>query len=423
VRRLFRRLVLFGALGAGVALLLPSTVWVDAEGNTYLTDGDEPPSPGARPVPADRVSEQWGGSVLGEPVRASAASTAEDRFERELRAAREDLARGERTQGLQRLRRLYADHPERPEAAWLLVQTERGRGRLEAAREVLEATLATASAQVGPWPELMKAELREVRAELELAGAGSEGFWDEEFASENFRIHYDHRFAVRDYGERVAGLLEEARSQVETVMGRALPHPLDVHLYTKGHYLESYEHRFGFATVGFYDGAIHVVAARHPRGELAALLVHEYSHAVFRAVLRSDQPFFLNEGIADGQEERTRGRPGLSRGEWRQLLDAHRDDEEWIPLESIVISFAGLAGKRALLAYLESRAAVELIEERSPGAVARWLTRCERGEPWERALEAETGWDVPALDTALRRSVADRFPRDPLTEVVTRRSG
>jgi hypothetical protein len=231
-----------------------------------------------------------------------------------------------------------------------------------------------------------------------------------------FRISYDHQFAGRSFGDTVLEMLDGVRGQVGGATGRVLERTLDVRLYTRAQYLESYQHRFGFATVGFYDGAIHVVAARHPRRDLFALLVHEYSHAVFQDALGSHQPFFLNEGIADREEERARGRGRLSRAEWRQLLDALRG-RTWIRLESLVRGFGGLEGKRALLAYVESRAAIEMIEDRQPGAISRWLERCEAGEPWEPALQAVTGWDAAGLEAALILDVQGRFPADPLASV------
>jgi hypothetical protein len=233
--------------------------------------------------------------------------------------------------------------------------------------------------------------------------------------SENFYLHYDHEFAGRAYGDRVTELLEAARLQAGAALGRALARPLDVFIYTRGHYVERFQHKFGFATIGFYDGSIHAVSSRQPTNDLLALLAHEYVHAVFEESLGSHRPFFLNEGIADREEERLRGRPGLSRGEWRRLLDAERSDT-WIPLRQLVPGFGGLEGRRALLAYLESRAATELLVEREPRLIGRWLARCAAGEPWEAALSAEAGWDTDGLDAALRAAVRDRFPPDPLIE-------
>ena len=77
-----------------------------------------------------------------------------------------------------------------------------------------------------------------------------------------------------------------------------------------------------------------------------------------------------------------------------------------------------LEGKTALLAYLESRAAIEIIEVRRPGAIARWLNRCARGEPWVRALTRETGWDVRGLDAAIREAARGRFAENPLLPAI-----
>ncbi len=416
MRQLMRRALVGGFLVALGAALLPGTVsiWMDERGHTYLTDREIAPAPDSRLLSPGDLAVEWGGRVTGPPTAPGDSSAPDDRLLRELRAARADLERGELQTGVERLRRLYAAHPNQPGAAWLLAQAERRRGRLEAARELLEVLVSTAEPHGSSWRQAARAEIADIDADLELERAGADGFRSEQYGSPNFLIRYDHRFAARDYGERVARLLEAARDHVIGVLGRGLDEPLDVHLYTKGHYLDSYQHRFGFATVGFYDGAIHVVAARQPRARLQALLLHEYVHAVFRDAVGSDQPFFLNEGIADREEERLRGRDGLSRGEWRQLVDAHRADT-WIPLESIVSGFSGLEGKRALLAYVESRAAVGLIEERHPGALARWLARCAEGQGWQAALAAETGWDAAGLDRALHEEVTSRFPADPLS--------
>ena len=130
-------------------------------------------------------------------------------------------------------------------------------------------------------------------------------------------------------------------------------------------------------------------------------------------MLGSHRPFFLNEGIAEAEEEQVRGRSSLSRRDWRALLEALRIGA-WIPLESLVGGFTGLESEGSVTAYLESRAAVQLIEERHPGAIARWLDRCAGGMPWQTALEVETGWNVAQLERALIVDVKSRFARDPL---------
>src|SRR5262249_58747831 len=95
------------------------------------------------------------------------------------------------------------------------------------------------------------------------------------------------------------------------------------------------------------------------------------------------------------------------------VLDSLRDNS-WIPLESLVQGFSGVQGNRALLAYLESRAAIEHITAASPGAIAGFLDRCASGETWQAALQAETGWTTQSLERSLQDDVRSRFPEDPL---------
>jgi hypothetical protein len=399
-----------------VAALLPSEVaiWVDREGQTWLSDR-EMPGPGAERVSPEDLSIHWNGRRIGEPLpRGTSSSNEDDRYLSAVLAARADVERGDLQTGLRALRRLLRDQPTRPEAAVLLAQVERHRGRLEPARDALDSVLSTASRVPDRWRDAAMRERAEIEQELALAKARDGQVWEtRSLASKHFLVTFDHQFAGREYGEQVVEVLEQARAAMQAQLGRELTQPLEVRLYTRAHYLEAYQHRFGFATVGFYDGAIHVVSAKRPRNELYALVAHEYVHALFKDAAGSHQPFFLNEGIADRAEEAARGRPQLSREEWRRLLEALRSDE-WIPLESLVQGFSGLKGAQALLAYLESRAAIELIETRRPGAIAVFLDACSARQTWQDALRAATGWDARGLERALQEEVRSRFSDDPL---------
>jgi hypothetical protein len=404
-----RKLVL-AAAGLLVLLALPSKVaiWVDADGRTVLTNREAGPGPGQLELTPEQLALEWRGNLRGEPIQPPAEAP-RDPIARELLAARDDLRRGERSRGLAELRRLHRQYPGRPDVAWLLARVEMQRGRFEAARDALDDALSVAAEMPDRWREQALALRTQISDEIALASTSEDGQPERVEKAEHFRVIYDHHFAGRSYGDRVLRLLAHSRGTSQQSLGRVLPRPLDVRIYTRTQYLDAYQHRFGFATVGFYDGAIHVVSGRQPEGELQALLAHEYTHALFQDALGAHRPFFMNEGLAEREEERARGRPALARGEWRRLLEALRA-REWIPLETLVAGFGGLEGSRALLAYLESRATIEFIESRRRGALSRWLARCGKGEEWEAALRAETGWDTAALDAALQQHVRSRFP-------------
>ena len=409
-----------GLVAAALALLFVGTVaiWVDPEGRTILSDREEPPLEGAERIEVEELLERWEGRRFEPPAPESRdSSSSEDRLDREVRDALDALARGGPSRALPELRRLRRAHPTRADLALALAEAERRRGRFEVSEGILVEILTLPGSLPETWEGRARRALNEVREEIELSELTGGPEVERAVETAHFRVTYDHRLAGRPYGERITRILEVVRVHLERSLRRSLKSPLDVHLYTKARYLDHYRHRFGFATVGFYDGAIHVVAARHPRSDLLALLTHEYAHALFRDALGSDEPFFLNEGIAEREEERIRGARGLVRAQWWTLLDATRSGE-WVPLPQLVGGFAGLEGKTALLAYLESRAAIEIIEVRRPGAIARWLNRCARGEPWVRALTRETGWDVRGLDAAIREAARGRFAENPLLPAI-----
>ena len=110
-----------------------------------------------------------------------------------------------------------------------------------------------------------------------------------------------------------------------------------------------------------------MVSAAHPAGELRALLFHEYTHAVFRERTGGDQPYWLNEGLAELSERESRGQPGLTRSE-RAQLKRRIDAGEWISLRRLAPSFGGLEDDDARIAYLESTAAARLARARAPTA-------------------------------------------------------
>jgi hypothetical protein len=124
-RGLYARQILRGS-GFIVAILsgvLVGTVavWVDPEGNTILTNREEPPVPGAVPVGIEERGGNWRGEPSSVPgTRERDSSLPEDRLAREVRVALEDLDRGETKDALSVLRRLHREHPGRPDVALAL---------------------------------------------------------------------------------------------------------------------------------------------------------------------------------------------------------------------------------------------------------------------------------------------------------------
>jgi tetratricopeptide (TPR) repeat protein len=393
-------------------------VWVDERGVTHLTDDPEgaPQGEQSGELGIDALRSLWSDGLAGPapPTPAGSSSRDADRALRILRGAVDDLRRGEAARASSALRSVLRLDPGRAEAHWYLAILEGQRGRYESAQEHLRSFLSTAGPELGRWRELAARRLRELGDERRLA--------DEEVArgalrllsvdSPEFRVELDAELADArpGYAELVMGYLREARASVSSWLGVEPDEPLGVVFYGKASYLRAYRRRFSFQTVGFFDGRIHVVSPAHPSRELRSLLFHEYTHAVFRERTGADRPYWLNEGLAERVERRSRNEPASTRGE-RASLRARIEADQWIPLRRLAPSFSGLSDEEARAAYLESIVAVGWIEERSDRAGrARLLERLGRGFSADQALFELVGLDTDGLDAAVREAILAEFP-------------
>lgn len=391
-------------------------VWVDGEGVTHITDDPErvPEALRSERRDADALRSLWEGPVDTAAAPAPGATDqAEARIQRLLRAAVEDLQRGENARAAAQLRSILREQPGRPEAHWYLALLDRYRGRYDSAEEHLETFLATAGDDLQTWRTSAQRRLAALADERRLTDrtrTRAAGPWPE-LASPYFRVTLDPDLgrAAPDYANTVLRYLDEARRMVSRRLGSQPEEPMGVVFYGRAAYDEAHRDRFSFRTVGFFDGRIHVVSAAHPAGELRALLFHEYTHAVFRERTGGDRPYWLNEGLAELAERESRGQPGLTRSE-RELLARRIDGGEWIPLRRLAPSFSGLDDDDARAAYLEATAAASWIEARTdPAGRGRLLDRLGVGISADEAFVELLGMDTAGLDAAVQHWIAAEF--------------
>lgn len=226
--------------------------------------------------------------------------------------------------------------------------------------------------------------------------------------TENFVLHYDARLeeSTPDYAAQAMSALEAARRNMQTVFGVSASRSIPVFLYLEESYRHEVEERFGFATIAFYDGAMHLRAPHGAGVELYALLHHEYFHAVFREQTGADQPFWLNEGLAELFERSVLQHPGLSESELRELEEAVRS-ARWIPLARLERNFVGLREDEIRLAYLEATAAALWVQERvGAGQASQLFTALaaakQRAGSSDSALRTALGVGGAEIDQALR---------------------
>ncbi|MBW2397453.1 MAG: DUF4124 domain-containing protein, partial [Deltaproteobacteria bacterium] len=349
-----------------LALLLPLAslllsadlhVWVDEQGRTHITDEASKPPEGALSAgDLEAVRGLWNGDSRGEPLWTPPgwSGREEDRVIRVLRDAVDDLGKGEAGRAGSALRALLRTDPDRPEPHFYLALIEGRRGHLGKAEDHLRTFLSVAGDRFDPWrasAEKRLARLEDERHLMERPAAGPLRLVDLEHRA--FHIQADAELLKTGevaFARTVARYLDDARSLVGTRVGAYPAEPTGVVLYGKAAYVKAHAHRFSFQTVGFFDGRIHVVSKAHPAGELRTLLVHEYTHALFREQTGGDRPFWLNEGLAELYERASQRRAPLSRGERTRLRDA-LEGGRWIHLSRLAPSFAGLDNKEARLAY------------------------------------------------------------------------
>ncbi len=417
-RRPLGLLLLASALGAALPAAAQLHVWVDERGVTHVTDDPERLPPGSRGAPAgdpEQLATLWHDGIAGPPVGTppGASGTEEDRSVRALRAAVDDLRRGETARAAAALREVLRRDPGRAEAHWYLALLSGRRGRLDEAEAHLRRFLGAPDPALAPWRASARRRLERIEDErrlMESPAAGALRLVD--LAHPAFRIQADAALVASgdaDFAGTVARYLEDARSAVGALLGAVPAEPTGVVLYGRAAYLRTHGARFSFRTVGFFDGRIHVVSAAHPAGELRALLFHEYAHAVFRERAGGDRPFWLNEGFAELAERGAEGRDPVTRSERTQLIRAI-EAGRWIPLERLAPSFAGLDDGEARLAYLEATAAAAWLVERSDAATrGALLDKLGAGHSADEALRGLLGLSTRGVDEALQREIRSRF--------------
>lgn len=408
---------LVSALGAPVSA--ESFIWIDAAGVTHLTDDPAAVPPSHRESSSDGIDSLrslWQDDILGRaiatPLGGSGRET--DRLLRLLRGGVHDLRRGETARATATLRSVQRLAPQRAETYWYLALLDRRRGRYESADSHLTRFLELAGDDLAAWRKKarqLKAELSDERrlVDSEIDRGPLEFL---RIKAANFRLEFDSELGSldRDYAETVLRYLEDARKDLSSQVGVTPLEPLGVVLYGKAAYLQAHRHRFSFQTVGFFDGRIHVTSPAHPSETLRSLLYHEYTHAVYREQTGGDRPYWLNEGLAERMERRSRGLDASTRSE-RISLRTRIEAQNWIPLRTIAASFSGLSDEDARAAYLESVVVAAYIEARTSKAQrARMLERIGAGFSADQALHEAIGLDTDALDVAVQQSILDEFP-------------
>jgi tetratricopeptide (TPR) repeat protein len=214
-------------------------------------------------------------------------------------------------------------------------------------------------AAMANWEKALEIDPSDAALNLRLERIRREHRTEKDFnrdVTSHFSIKYEGREKI-EAGRIVLRILEDAYGEV----GRALSYYPDqevaVILYTNQQFQEVTDAP-GWSG-GIYDGKIRIPIGgiEQETPGLRKLLVHEYTHAVVRAITRH-VPTWLNEGLAQHFEGREIG--SRQKDMLRQLAQADK-----LPaLTALEGSFMGLNGSQAAYAYLVSLSVVRNMVDR-----------------------------------------------------------
>jgi len=136
--------------------------------------------------------------------------------------------------------------------------------------------------------------------------------------------------------------------------------------------------------------------------ELAHVLKHELAHSFINQLSAGRCPQWLNEGLAQAAEPRA-----LANG--RRLAEVFQAERE-IPLNLLEGNFMRFSGPEATLAYDESLAAVQYIQDTyGMSDLQRILEKLGEGSSAEAAMRAVLHSDYAQLETEVGKYLAGKY--------------
>jgi len=239
---------------------------------------------------------------------------------------------------------------------------------------------------------LGKAE-KEAQAEAEFS----------ERESNHFTLRYEGNQTSETFRRQLLGTLESEYEDLERELGGAPRGNIPVILYTGQAF-------FDVTQAPSWSGAINDGKLRIPVSgleavtpELARVLKHELAHSFITQLSAGRCPQWLHEGIAQALEPKSLSSNG------RRLAQLYVAQKE-IPFNMLESSFMKFTSMEAVLAYDESLAAVQYIDDvHSRADLKRILERLAEGSSTEAALRSTIHSDYGQLETELGKYLVDKY--------------
>ena len=221
--------------------------------------------------------------------------------------------------------------------------------------------------------------------------------------SSHFTLRYEGQQSSEAFRHQLLATLESHYDDLVRQLGIAPRLSIPVVLYT-GHAF------FDVTRAPSWSGAINDGKLRIPieglatvTPELSRVLKHELAHSFINQLSNGRCPQWLHEGIAQALEPKSISSSG------RRLAQLFAAQHE-VPYNALEGSFMNLSGMEATLAYDESLAAVEYIDQTyGVSELRRILERLAQGSSTEAALRATIHSDYGHLQGEVGKYLVARF--------------
>jgi tetratricopeptide (TPR) repeat protein len=222
-------------------------------------------------------------------------------------------------------------------------------------------------------------------------------------ASSHFTLRYEGKQTAESLRRAILSTLESEYDDLVRQLGVAPRENIPVILYTN-------ETFFDVTHAPAWSGAVNDGKLRIPvngvasvDSEMARVLKHELAHSFINQIAHGRCPQWLNEGIAQVIEPKTVS------GDGHRLAELFSADRE-IPFNALEGSFMRFSTIEAILAYDESLAAVEYINETyGMSELRRILQRIGDGSPAEVALRSTIHSDYGQLQREVGKFLLSKY--------------
>jgi len=238
---------------------------------------------------------------------------------------------------------------------------------------------------------LAKAE-RETRAEADFS----------ERESSHFTLRYEGKQSSEELRRQLVSTLEAEYDDLVRSLGVSPRSSIPVVLYTGQAFFDVTQAPSWSSAVNDGKLRIPIEGMTSVTPELARVLKHELAHSFVTQISNGRCPQWLQEGIAQIVEPKS-----LAHGS--ALARMFASDHE-IPFNALERSFMQFSTIQAAIAYDESLAAVQYINETyGMSDIQRVLERLAQGSSTEAALRAVVHSDYAQLQTEVGKYLADKY--------------